>query len=427
MYQEKTRRPVPGRGGASAVQPVSEAAPPNSSYADLSDSPSGGLEQQMQARMTSHFPDASRLSRGSGRALTLPDQVQSTIEQHFGHSIDNLRFRESSDVESIGAKAYARGDEIHFAPGQFHPDTALGRKMIGHEVAHILQQAKGGLGDGGELNVDRSMEDRADMQGDAIASMAPAGGVETAGLSPMPTASFSSAPVQGWGVGIFNKRGEHETLTDEGRKKALGFLNRSRTAGQRTPNPLASEKSRKSLIYGARFNDVGTHSAVGMGGSLTVTKHDPFINQTHEGDMQFLHAMDTSGGDLQANVDKMKRYAQFASDVYQNRRKDGKNFQDQNMLDYVLSQGGAGDPFQEMMMSTMLTPAALKVVEQKMAKWDKKHGNESPETRREARVRKMKKEVTFSAEDEQRVRKAAENKRALQAMLVRYDQNVMNL
>ena len=49
MYQEKTRRPVPGRGGASAVQPVSEAAPPNSSYADLSDSPSGGLEQQMQA------------------------------------------------------------------------------------------------------------------------------------------------------------------------------------------------------------------------------------------------------------------------------------------------------------------------------------------------------------------------------------------
>ena len=26
---------------------------------------------------------------------------------------------------------------------------------------------------------------------------------------------------------------------------------------------LASEKSRKSLIYGARFNDVGTHSAVG--------------------------------------------------------------------------------------------------------------------------------------------------------------------
>lgn len=75
-----------------------------------------------------------------------------------------------------------------------------------------------------------------------------------------------------------------------------------------------------------------------MGGSLTVTKHDPFINQTHEGDMQFLHAMDTSGGDLQANVDKMKRYAQFASDVYQNRRKDGKNFQDQNMLDYVLSQ-----------------------------------------------------------------------------------------
>ena len=62
-YQEKTRRPVPGGGGASAVQPVSEAAPPNSSYADLSDSPSGGLEQQMQALADMHCPAADDFVR----------------------------------------------------------------------------------------------------------------------------------------------------------------------------------------------------------------------------------------------------------------------------------------------------------------------------------------------------------------------------
>ena len=190
--------------------------------------------------------------------------------------------------------------------------------MIGHEVAHILQQAKGGLGNGGELNVDRSMEDGLTCR----EMLSPRWSLPASGdRRALPHADrlllLRAGP--GWGVGIFNKKGEHETLTDEGRKKALGFLTRNRIGGHRAQHPLASEKSRKSLIYGARFNDVGTHSAVGMGGSLTVTKHDPFINQTHEGDMQFLHAMDTSGGDLQANVDKMKRYAQFASDVYQNR------------------------------------------------------------------------------------------------------------
>ena len=56
MYQEENKAARAWTGGRFGRSAVSEAAPPNSSYADLSDSPSGGLERQMQARMTSHFP-----------------------------------------------------------------------------------------------------------------------------------------------------------------------------------------------------------------------------------------------------------------------------------------------------------------------------------------------------------------------------------
>lgn len=334
------------------------------------------LDAQFQARMQAHFPDVpdtAGLSKGSGRALHLPEALQDSLEGQFGYSIDNLKFRESSDVNTIGAKAYARGDEIHFAPGQFRPDTALGRKMIGHEVAHIAQQAAGGLGTGVQL--DPAMEHQADVQGDQIAGLTAAPAHQSAALAPMPTASFDSAPAQGWGISIFHRKGkgEHERLTESARRKVVGHITNAMDPNK-PPAPeaymlaeatgaLDNPTEKKSLDYGARFNDVGHHSALGMAWQMEARKKDAFINQTHHGDMQFLHAMDTSGGDTQANVNKMRRYAQFTSDVYQNRvvdQRTGQLFQDQNMLDYVMSQNGAGDPLQEMMLTTMVDPKALK-------------------------------------------------------------------
>lgn len=390
----------------------SAAAIPNSCYIGPADLSASQLDQSMQARMEAHFPGTGGLTKGSGRALTLPDDVRSSIESHFGYSIGNLNFRESSDVDTIGAKAYARGDEIHFAPGQFRPDTALGRKMIGHEVAHVLQQSKGGMGGG--VCLDGDMERQADLQGEAISSSTYGAGSGEA-LAPMPTASFSAAPAQGWGISFLHRKGkgEHERLTEAARAKASAKLKASVNPAANylgDPDELESRKAAKSLDYGSRFNDVGTHTVLGMVGQMLIRKKDAFINQTHHGDMQFLHAMDTSGGDTEANVKKIQRYAQFASEVYQNRRDitttKGELFQDQNMLDYVLSQNEEGDPFQEMMLSTMLSPKALKKIDKQLKK-DKKSGTVTDADFKEQRIARMRAAVEFSEDDERQVRAAA--------------------
>lgn len=50
---------------------------------------------------------------------------------------------DSPAPREVGALAYTQGHDIHFAPGQFKPDTQAGRQLIGHELAHVAQQDQG--------------------------------------------------------------------------------------------------------------------------------------------------------------------------------------------------------------------------------------------------------------------------------------------
>ena len=50
---------------------------------------------------------------------------------------------ESSKATDMGALAFAQGTDVHFAPGQYQPDTTEGQKLIGHELHHVKQQAEG--------------------------------------------------------------------------------------------------------------------------------------------------------------------------------------------------------------------------------------------------------------------------------------------
>lgn len=321
----------------------------------------------------------------SGVRRVLPEHMKGKLESHFGYSVDHLEFRESEDVDSIGAQAYTAGNMIHFRPGKFQPNTSMGQKMIGHEVAHVLQQAKGGTAAAGEVSVDSGLETSADRHGEAVASMKD--GAAGPALKPMPSVAPEAAPVQGWGVGGFlsqlrNKMGKlgkkhgyangaegaHEMLTRKAAKKAGNALGQDLLQG-----------NEESFRRGARFNDVYHSNNLGFG--LKYAMHtDEFINQTHHGDMQFLHSMDTSGGDLDKNVEKMRRWGEFAADTYSNKEVEDpdnpdvkKKFQDLNLLSYLLKQDN--DPIQEMLFSTMVSKKALKKIEKKAKQNVERQGN----------------------------------------------------
>ena len=72
--------------------------------------------------------------------------------------------------------AYTQGTDIHFAPGQFKPDTSAGQQLLGHELTHVIQQAEGRVQPttevgGMAVNDDLSLEHEADVMGAKAASV----------------------------------------------------------------------------------------------------------------------------------------------------------------------------------------------------------------------------------------------------------------
>ncbi len=120
-------------------------------------------------------PAALRLPAGGGRPL--PEGVRRHMEEVFGAGLGEVRIHEGPHASALGAAAFTLGSEIHFAPGQFVPGTGAGRQLLGHEIAHVLQQRSGRvrnpLGAGLVVLQDPALEAEAERLGLRAAQVIP--------------------------------------------------------------------------------------------------------------------------------------------------------------------------------------------------------------------------------------------------------------
>ena len=88
-------------------------------------------------------------------ALRSPGQplapvTRTFFERRFRHSLEDVRVHADTpatqSAQAIGARAYAAGNHIVFATGEFAPHTEKGRLLVAHEIAHVLQQSEGSSG-----------------------------------------------------------------------------------------------------------------------------------------------------------------------------------------------------------------------------------------------------------------------------------------
>jgi hypothetical protein len=68
---------------------------------------------------------------------------QATKERDIYDFSDVRIHKDSTNAVRLGALAYTRGNDIHFAPGQYNPDTVEGKRIIRHELGHVVQQRQG--------------------------------------------------------------------------------------------------------------------------------------------------------------------------------------------------------------------------------------------------------------------------------------------
>ncbi|MBD3273733.1 MAG: DUF4157 domain-containing protein [Candidatus Marinimicrobia bacterium] len=79
-----------------------------------------------------------------GSQKHLPGNMKNHFETYFGYDFSNVMLQTgataSRETKQAGARAITVGNTIKFAHGKYQPDTLQGRKLIAHELTHIVQQ-----------------------------------------------------------------------------------------------------------------------------------------------------------------------------------------------------------------------------------------------------------------------------------------------
>lgn len=106
----------------------------------------------------------------------LPTATLRKMETAFGANFSDVRVFIGPEAASIGANAFAMGSDLYFAPGQYDPYSLYGQQLLGHELAHVLQQREGRVQASSdacgwaEVVFDKALEEEADHMGFAAAA-----------------------------------------------------------------------------------------------------------------------------------------------------------------------------------------------------------------------------------------------------------------
>lgn len=145
---------MPGHAGSGTTGITNNIATPN--IQRLCAGCQGELEQNntVQSKaasghtvaVTPNVANGIHSLKGSGQPL--PESNRNYFEPRFGNDFSQVRIhadqRAAGLAQSINAKAFTFGRDVVFGTGQYAPGTSEGRRLMAHELTHVVQQ--GGRG-----------------------------------------------------------------------------------------------------------------------------------------------------------------------------------------------------------------------------------------------------------------------------------------
>jgi Domain of unknown function (DUF4157) len=109
----------------------------------------------------------ARIQQSRGRGNTLPQQTQGEMASAFGFDFSNVKVHTGQEAAELStdlhAHAFTVGNDVYFNQGKFAPNSQEGKKLLAHELTHVVQQ------NGGQQQVQRVVEVRPPGRGEASA------------------------------------------------------------------------------------------------------------------------------------------------------------------------------------------------------------------------------------------------------------------
>jgi hypothetical protein len=208
----------------------------------------GGPTEEEEALQTKSLGTQSTVSpslhqritalHGSGQPL--PQTERAFFEPRFGVDFSQVRIHatshDSDTARTVSARAFTVGQHVVFETGYYQPGTSEGRRLLAHELTHVVQQS------GGQVQRAKPQRREVAIQGDARSELAPEG-IGTA---------------RGYGQSI----GASAVPVEEAGRRGLGPAAVALQTGDVQGNP---EKVRLNFLYSPlqRKCACGTHTCGG--------------------------------------------------------------------------------------------------------------------------------------------------------------------
>jgi hypothetical protein len=86
----------------------------------------------------------NQIKEMQGSGSKMDNQIQGKMESAFGADFSDVNIHADAKADqlsqSVGALAFATGNDIFFRQGQYNPDNRQGQELLGHELTHVVQQ-----------------------------------------------------------------------------------------------------------------------------------------------------------------------------------------------------------------------------------------------------------------------------------------------
>jgi hypothetical protein len=86
----------------------------------------------------------ARIHSAHGSGAPLPRETRAFFEPRLGADLSNVRVTAGSQASSVArqlnARAFTVGNNITFGAGQYQPSSSDGKRLIAHELTHVIQQ-----------------------------------------------------------------------------------------------------------------------------------------------------------------------------------------------------------------------------------------------------------------------------------------------
>jgi hypothetical protein len=257
-----------------------------------------GRAEQPQAEAP---PIVHEVLRSTGQPLDR--QTRAFMESRFAHDFSHVRVhtdgRAAQSARAVNALAYTVGHDLVFASGEYKPQGSAGKRLLAHELAHVLQQSRTSHNPGMQhrlrvSDADDPAEREAEMMAERSlaspvrqASTAQAARVTVSQFSPMTAPTIQRQVTASMGTikdhltyrildwAITDKEAREvldilKTLSDQDLKDTVAEMEREGLVGRFFDN-LAEEDIKANQEVLTRIKNARVYTEVTKSGGKTVT------------------------------------------------------------------------------------------------------------------------------------------------------------